>query len=176
MAQAYGFSAVALEQGRWPTLLYALFLHGSWPHALMNAAFALAFGTPLARWLGVRPMGALLFYAFYLACGVLASLGFAALHLGSPEPLIGASGAVSGLMGVAARLIGGQGRMGPVFSRTVIALGGALVVINVLVGVIGSALVPGAGGAPIAWEAHLFGFAAGVLLGGPLAWLAKRAV
>lgn len=175
VAYTYGFSAHALEEGRWPTLFYALFLHGSWAHALMNAAFALAFGTPLARFLGVKAKGAVLFYLFYVVCGVLASLAFAGVHPGSAEPLVGASGAVSGLMGAAARLIGGRGYdMGKIFSRPVLGMGAAWVVVNIVGGVLGASLMPGANGAGIAWEAHLAGFAAGVLLAGPLAWAAWR--
>jgi membrane associated rhomboid family serine protease len=45
-------------------------------------------------------------------------------------------------------------------------------VVNLLVAVLGFA--PGMGDAPVAWEAHLFGFAAGALLAGPFAWLARR--
>jgi membrane associated rhomboid family serine protease len=40
--------------------------------------------------------------------------------------------------------------------------------------VFGSALLPGTGGAGVAWEAHLAGFAAGVLIITPFAWLAPK--
>jgi len=174
VAGAYAFSPAALSTGRWWTVVTAMFLHGSWAHALMNAAFALAFATPVARFFGVRPLGVLAFFAFYLACGVLSSLGYAALHFGSPAALVGASGAVSGLMGAASRLIAGQGRIGRIFSSAVIGMGAAWVIVNLLVGVVGSGFVPGSGGAGIAWEAHLAGFLAGVLLISPFAWLARR--
>jgi membrane associated rhomboid family serine protease len=77
-------------------------------------------------------------------------------------------------MGGAARLIGGEGRVGPVFSRSVIAMGAAWLVVNVIMAFTGGALMPGAGEAGIAWEAHLAGFVAGVLLIGPFGWLAGR--
>lgn len=172
---AFAFSAKALAQGRYGVLLTSLFVHGGWAHALMNAAFALAFGTPVARFFGARAGEAALFFAFYLACGVLASLGYAAVHPASATALVGASGAVSGLMGAAARLIAGRGRLGPIFSTPVLGMGAAWVIVNVLIGVIATGLVPGAEGAGIAWEAHLAGFAAGVLLISPFAWLARRA-
>jgi len=158
------FSAVALEEGRWTTAFTALFLHGSWPHALLNAASALAFGTPVARCLGLRARGVAVFVVFYLACGVLANLAFAALHPGDPSPLVGASGAVSGLMAAAARLIAGRGRLGSILSAPVIGMGAAWLAVNVLAAVTGFA--PGANGASVAWEAHLAGFLAGVLLFG----------
>lgn len=174
VAQSFAFSPAALTAGRWWTLLTSLFLHGNWPHALMNAAFALAFATPVARFFGGRPLGLAMFFVFYLTCGVLSALGYAAVHWGSPAALVGASGAISGLMGAASRLIAGGGRIGRIFSSAVIGMGAAWIIVNLLVGVIGSGFVPGSGGAGIAWEAHLAGFAAGVLLITPFAWLARR--
>ena len=176
VAETYAFSPAALSEGRWWTLVTALFLHGNWAHALMNAAFALAFATPVARFFGTRGVGVLAFFAFYLLSGVLSSLGYAALHFGSPAALVGASGAVSGLMGAAARLIAGGGRrLGRIFSSAVLGMGAAWVFVNLLVGVVGSGFVPGTGGAGVAWEAHVAGFLAGVLLIGPFAWLFRRA-
>jgi len=166
------FSAAALEEGRWQTAVTALFLHGSWPHALMNAGFALAFGTPVARCLGVRPAGVGMFVLFYLACGVLANLAFAALHPGDPTPLVGASGAVSGLMAAAAQLIAGRGRPGPILSAPVIGMGAGWLAVNLLVAFTG--IAPGANGAIVAWEAHLAGFAAGLLLFRPAVWAVRR--
>ena len=175
VALSFAFSPAHLEDGQWNRLFTSLFLHGNWPHALMNAAFALAFGTPVARFLGVRLAGAALFLLFFLACGVLSSLGYAALHAGEQSALVGASGAVSGLMGAAARLIAGRGLMGPILSRPVLGMGLAWLLVNLLVGVIGSSMIPGAGGVAIAWEAHIAGFLAGVLILPPFAWAARRA-
>lgn len=172
--EGFAFSPAALQAHRWHTLVTALFLHGSWAHALMNAAFALAFATPVARFFGTRPAGALFFFSFYLVCGVLSSLGYAAVHWTSPAVLVGASGALSGLMGASARLIAGGGRLGRIGSSVVIGMGAAWVIVNLLVGWLGSAFVPGTGGAGVAWEAHLAGFFAGVLLIGPFAWVARR--
>ena len=75
-------------------------------------------------------------------------------------------------MGAAARLIGGQGEPGPMFSKAVTGMGAAWIVVNVIMAFTGGALIPGAGGAGVGWEAHLAGFAAGVLLIGPFGWLA----
>lgn len=166
---AYAFAPVNLAPGRWETVITAIFLHGSWSHAMMNGAFALAFSTPLARFFGPRLEGGLTFFGFYLLCGVLANLGYAAVHPHGYEPIVGASGAVSGLMGGSARLIGGHGRVGPMFSRAVLGMGGAWIVINVLIALVGGSFLPGGGAAGVAWEAHLAGFAAGALLIGPFA-------
>src|SRR5690606_20824652 len=102
-------------------------------------------------------------------------LGFAALHWGQAAALIGASGAASGLMGAAARLIGGGGRVGPVFSQSVTGMGLAWLIVNAIMALAPGGLVPGVGQtASVGWEAHLVGFAAGVLLIGPFGRLAPR--
>jgi membrane associated rhomboid family serine protease len=174
VVDALAFSPDMLLKGQYIGLVSSQFLHGGWAHALMNAAFVLAFGAPVARYFGPRAGGALVFFLFYLLCGVLACLGFAALHWGQQAAMVGASGAASGLMGAAARLIGGHGRPGPLFSQAVTGMGGAWIVINVIMAFTGGALIPGAGDAGVAWEAHLAGFAVGVLLIGPFGWMAGR--
>ena len=172
---AYAFAPANLAPGRWETVVSAMFLHGGWPHALMNGAFALAFATPVARYFGPKLGGALLFFGFYVLTGVLANPGYAAIHPGGTALIVGASGAVSGLMGAAARLIGGRGRPGPMFSRAVIGMGGGWIVMNLLIALVGPSFLPGSGGAGVAWEAHLAGFAAGVLLIGAFGRLGGRA-
>ena len=176
--EPYVFSPAALAEGQWWTLLTHLFLHGSWLHALSNAAFVVAFGTPVARWFGTRGWGVPLYFVFYLLCGVLAALGFTAVHPGGQQAMIGASGAASGLVGVAARLVAGRGRLGPIFAPFVLTMGASWLFVNLLVaGVMAvgaTGLIPGTGGAGVAWEAHLAGFLAGVLLASPFAWLLRR--
>ncbi|WP_165842749.1 rhomboid family intramembrane serine protease [Phenylobacterium deserti] len=172
---AGAFYPAALGEGRWATLVTALFLHGGWGHALMNGAFALAFAAAVSRFFGERLLGVVSFFAFYLTCGVLANLAYAALHPGGLEPLVGASGAVSGLMAAGARLLAGHGWLGPIRSRMVLGMGAAWVGLNLLIGLIGSAFLPGTGGAGVAWEAHIAGFLAGLVLVRPFAWLAHRA-
>lgn len=175
VSEAFAFSPALLLQGHAERLVSSMFVHGNWAHALMNAAFILAFGAPVARFYGPKLGGIVAFFLFYLVCGVLACLGFAALHWGQDAALVGASGAASGLMGAAARIIGGYGgRPGPMFSKAVTGMGTAWIVVNVIMAFTGGALIPGAGDAGIGWEAHLAGFAAGVLLVGPFGWLAGK--
>lgn len=157
-----------------------MFIHGGWPHVLLNTVFCLAFGAPVARWLGTGARGALAFLAFFLVCGVVSALGYAgwldvlALFAGPAQDwaLVGASGAASGLMGAAARLIEGRGRLGPIGGRRVVGMGAAWVLANAVLGI--SGLTPGAGGAAVAWEAHVVGFFAGVLLIGITGRLAGK--
>lgn len=175
VVDAFAFSPDQLLHGQYAGLITSQFLHGGWAHALMNASFVLAFGAPVSRFFGPRPMGAVGFFLFFVVCGVLAALGFAALHWGQDAAMVGASGAASGLMGAAARLIGGGGgRPGPLFSKAVTGMGMAWIVVNLIMALTGGLLIPGAGDAAIAWEAHLAGFAAGVLLIQPFGWLARQ--
>jgi len=166
----WGLTPAALSAGRWQVLLTALFLHGSWPHVLVNSVAILAFGPPAARLMGTDLRGASTFYAFYLVCGVLAGLGFVAADPGDVMPVVGASGAAAGLLGAASRVIEGGGRIGPIFGRTVLGMGLVWGIANVVLGV--SGFTPGAAGMPVAWQAHLAGYLAGLLLIGPFARLA----
>ncbi|HEY8571463.1 rhomboid family intramembrane serine protease [Phenylobacterium sp.] len=178
LVAAFYFVPADLLHGRWETALTAVFLHGNWTHALFNAAFLLAFGTPVARMLGLGLRGALAFLGFYVLTGVLANLAFAAVHWGSEIAVVGASGAVSALMAAAARVMAGRGRLGPVFARFVLTMGAAWVLVNALIAVVlaqlGNEILPGTGGAGVAWEAHIAGFVLGALLISPFAWLAGR--
>jgi len=171
----WGLIPQQVEAGRYEGLFTSLLLHGGWPHALMNGAFALALGAPVARLLGARFRHAVAFLLFYVFCGVAANVIYVVLHPGGPQVLIGASGAVSGLMGAAARLLNTRGVLGPVLSRTVFSFAAAWIVLNLILAVIGFA--PGLGNAAIAWEAHLAGFFVGLLLIGPwAAWFGQRSI
>ena len=175
-AYRWGLIPVRVQAGDYLGLFTSLVMHGGWAHALVNAAFGLALGTPVARLIGTSPRHALAFFLFYIACGVGANVVYVFLHAGSEIPLVGASGAVSGLMGAAARLMNRGGVLGPVLSRSVFSFTAAWVALNVVLGVIGFA--PGMGPASIAWEAHLAGYFIGLLLIGPWAALfgQRRAV
>lgn len=158
---AYALRPASLFDGAWWGLITVLLLHGGWMHVAMNAIGALTFGAPVARALpGAR--GAAAFLAFYIVCGVWAGLGYALIHADSGQALVGASGAVFGLIGGATRLMGGDGRVLPLRDGRVISSSLAWMGVNAFIGLIGFA--PGASGAAVAWEAHAFGFVAGLLL------------
>jgi len=166
MGASMAFAPADLEHGRWSGLFTAMLLHGGWTHAIMNAVGALAFGAPVARLFGDR-IGPTVFLLFYIGCGVIAALGYGLVHWGATTPMVGASGAVFGLIGGATRLLGGRGRVLGLFHRRVVGATIAWMAVNAITGLIGYA--PGTDGARIAWEAHAFGFFAGLLLIGPLA-------
>lgn len=160
----------------WTFVTYSL-LHGSWMHLTVNAVWLLAFGSALAR-----RFGALRFLAFF---AVTAAAG-AAMHLltnaGSQAPMIGASASISGAMAAAMRFVfqrgGPLGALGSddneAFRVPAIPLSGVLsdprvliflavwFGINLLFG-LGSQAITG-DGEIVAWQAHIGGFLAGLLL------------
>ncbi len=72
----------------------SLFLHGSWLHLLGNMLFLWIFGNNIED-----RFGRLRYLVFYLVCGVVATYGFAFTNSHSSEVLIGASGAIAGVLG-----------------------------------------------------------------------------
>lgn len=75
-------------------LLTSMFLHGSWMHLLGNMWFLWLFGNNIEDSM-TRPR----FVAFYLLCGIGAALTQVAANPSSEVPMVGASGAISGVMG-----------------------------------------------------------------------------
>ena len=145
-------------------LLAALFLHGGWLHLLGNMAFLAVFGDDVERKLRWRS-----YLVLYLGSGVVASLAQVAASPRSPLPLLGASGAIAGVLGSflvlfpRARLAGILPigcLLVPMRSRAflfipfwfLLQLYGAL------------AAPPGSLAGGVAWYAHLAGFAAGPVL------------
>ncbi|MGW2643839.1 rhomboid family intramembrane serine protease [Streptomyces sp. NPDC001393] len=72
----------------------ALFVHGSWVHLLGNMLFLFVFGV-----MTEERMGRVEFTLFYVGCGCLALLGYAAANAASEQSLVGASGAISAVLG-----------------------------------------------------------------------------
>jgi membrane associated rhomboid family serine protease len=168
----FALSPTTLTFGGWPTLATSMFLHASWAQVLFNAVMAVAFGAASARLMGTDLRGAAAFFGFYLTCGLGADLAYAVLHTDSPGFAVGATGAISGLFGAAARVIQGRGKLGALLGFTVIAGAIFFGVADVLLGGFGAAQ-PEASGL-VAVQNHLAGYVAGVLLIGPFARLAGR--
>jgi len=76
------------------SVLTAMFLHGGWAHLAGNMLFLAVFGNNVED-----RLGRLRFLLFYLACGYAATYGFALAFAESTENLVGASGAVAGVLG-----------------------------------------------------------------------------
>ena len=76
------------------TPVISIFLHGGWGHLLGNMLFLHVFGDNIED-----SMGPGRFLVFYLVCGVIAALAHVLVSPASPVPTVGASGAISGVMG-----------------------------------------------------------------------------
>jgi membrane associated rhomboid family serine protease len=152
----------------WSFVTYAL-LHADLTHLLINGLWMAVFGSPLAWRLGPRRF--LLFSAAGAVAGAVVHL---ALHSGEAVPLVGASAAISAHMAGAARfLFLGQGTgfrsyrasaapLSAVLSdRRTLAFLGIWFALNLAIGLAG---IGTAAGQTIAWEAHIGGFLAGLLL------------
>ena len=81
------------------TLLWSMFMHGSWLHIIGNLWFLWIFGDNVED-----VMGPVRFASFYLLCGVAAAAAQIASAPASLVPMVGASGAIGGVMGAYARL------------------------------------------------------------------------
>jgi membrane associated rhomboid family serine protease len=89
-----GVACVISGQPSWITPLSSMFLHGGWFHLLGNMWFLWVFGNNIED-----AMGHVRFTVFYLVCGVLAAAAQVLADPSSPVPMVGASGAISGVMG-----------------------------------------------------------------------------
>ena len=89
-------NGLACETGSplWYTVITSMFLHGGWLHLLGNMWFLWVFGNNVED-----SMGRLRFVAFYLVTGIAAATAQAAVNPSSAIPMVGASGAISGVMG-----------------------------------------------------------------------------
>ena len=160
----------------WTFLSYA-FLHGGWTHLIVNSICMLAFGSAVA-W----RFGAARFLIFSALTAVAGAATHLALHFGQPTPVVGASAAISAHMAAAMRFMfqaGGplgalrtqdrstfQAPAEPILralSRPqIIGFLAAWFGANLLFGLAGGALT--GDDANVAWEAHIGGFVAGLLL------------
>jgi membrane associated rhomboid family serine protease len=140
------------------SLLLSLFMHGSWLHLLGNMLFLWIFGNNVED-----RLGSFKFIFFYLLCGVSASLVHVAFNLYSLTPVIGASGAVSGVMGAYLLLFPKARIRTLVFAFILITTMDIPAAVFLLIWFVFQFLYAG-GGESIAWLAHVGGFIAGMIL------------
>ena len=167
---AFGLSSTGLRAGQWQELLTFQIVHASWVHVGGNALFAFVFafacGGAMSRLLGLGWRGVAAFFGFYVFCGILSGIAFVAANLNGEYAVIGASGAVSGLLGASARVWGRERRVGPILTPGVFLVTVAFMALNLSIVAVG----PDAGyddDMPVAWITHVAGFIAGLLLIGP---------
>lgn len=141
------------------TLITYMFLHGGWLHLIGNMAFLWVFADNVED-----AFGPVLFTLFYLVCGIVAAGAHVLLNPNSHAPLVGASGAVSGVL-AAYMLMFPKARVWilmfmriPVPVPAWVALGGWIIWQGV------SLFMPQGSGDTVAFWAHIGGFAAGLLI------------
>ena len=147
----------------WYTLLTSMFMHGGWFHILGNMWFLWVFGDNVED-----AMGPVRFALFYLVCGIAAALAHVAASPDSAMPVVGASGAIGGVMGAYAVLYPRAPvhmliALGFYFTRIVVPaylMLGYWFLLQILGGI---PALQGAGGGVAFW-AHIGGFAAGIAL------------
>jgi len=144
------------------SLITSMFLHGGFLHLIGNMLYLWIFGNNIED-----AMGHFRFIGFYLICGVIAAMSHAMVDPGSVAPMIGASGAISGVLG-AYLLLYPRAHVyvlipfGFFFWRTYVP---AFLVLGFwfVLQLISSTTSTGGGGG-VAWFAHIGGFVAGMAL------------
>jgi|SRR5579871_1472007 len=155
-----------------------MLLHADTTHIAVNSLWLLAFGPVVAR----RFAGPA-FILFFVLCGLAGALCYVGLNWGDDSAVIGASGAISGLMGAAIRMMrirqpylnNATLPLVPIFSSQVIGFTAVWLAVNLVTGLIGIG-VSGQYQA-VAWQDHMGGYLAGLVLAGlfePIFGLAGR--
>lgn len=146
-------------------LLTAMFLHGGFLHLAGNMLYLWIFGNNIEDRLGI-----LRFIIFYLLCGVIATYAHALSDPSSMLPMIGASGAISGIIGAYLVLFPRAkihtliffGFFIQVIKVPAVIVIGFWIVLQFISGLLSKGLYGDGGG--VAWFAHIGGFLAGVIL------------
>ena len=147
------------------TLLSSMFLHGGWMHLLGNMLYLYIFGDNVEDRLGHGG-----YLVFYILCGVASALVQVYMQQSSTAPLIGASGAISGVLG-AYFLLYPRARVltmiplfvfFPVVELSAFFFLGFWFLLQFLQGLLGAGAGEAGGG--VAWWAHAGGFVAGAVL------------
>ena len=145
----------------WTTLFTSMFLHGGWMHLGGNMLYLWIFGDNIER-----SMGAMRFLLFYLVCGLAASAAHIMFNLGSALPAVGASGAISGVLGGYLLLFPkNQVRVltyGRIAHIPAIVVIGFWIVLQFVNGIGSVARTDETAG--VAYMAHIGGFVAGIVL------------
>jgi membrane associated rhomboid family serine protease len=157
------YTCIVDPTGDWRTVVTHMFLHGGWFHLIGNMWFLWIFGNNVED-----SMGHVRFAVFYLISGLVAAGLQAAFNPASPIPMVGASGAIGGVMGayvvlyprVRVHLLLWLG-----FYVTTVAVPAAFMLLYWLaIQLIGGATSLGAEGGGVAFWAHVGGFVAGAAL------------
>jgi membrane associated rhomboid family serine protease len=145
----------------WLTLFSSMFMHGGWLHLGGNMLYLWIFGDNVEDIMG-RPK----FLIFYLLCGIAAAFAQILVNPHSQIPSLGASGAISGVLGAYLVMFPGQ-RVRVLLLRTItympaIVVIGMWIALQLISGIGQVAQTEETGG--VAYAAHVGGFVAGLLL------------
>ena len=141
-------------------LVAHIFMHGGTLHLVMNLAMLLQAGPIAEMGFGRNRASIARFIAFFLLCGAFGGLAYCWINPQSTIPTIGASGAISGVFAGFLWAAIGLAKPGQEMLRSVLTSAVVFLLINVGLAWIGRAL----NFVPIAWESHLGGFLAGLIL------------
>lgn len=164
-ALLFGFKSLPPEATlipAWATAITSMFLHGGWMHLLGNMLYLWIFGNNIED-----AMGKIRFIIFYILCGLAALFANALPDPQSTIPMIGASGAISGVLG-AYLLLFPHARVlvaipFGIFIHTTRLPASWVLVFWFVLQIINSMLTSGQQGG-VAWGAHIGGFVAGMVL------------
>lgn len=163
--------AAGLDRSPLPFLTNT-FLHGGWFHIVSNMWTLWIFGPAVED-----RMGSGRFLAFYLLCGIGASLAHALVNWNSTIPALGASGAISGVIGAYMRLFPLSRLIVmvpigfiPFFFEMPAAIFAFIWFLTQVVQGVGALFAPAVGGG-VAWWAHIGGFVVGFVL---VPWIHRR--
>ena len=151
---------IAVGIPAYATVITSMFLHGGWMHLIGNMLYLWIFGDNVED-----VMGHVRFVVFYLTCGILAALSHALTDPTSTIPMVGASGAISGVLGAYLLLFPHAHVLVflPGIGMTRVAAGIVLGMWFVMQLLSGGMSIGGPGGG-VAFFAHIGGFVAGMAL------------
>lgn len=162
----WGLSASALSEGKFETIFLHMFAHGGAMHLVMNMTALAGIGPTLTSQLGRSPLNWLRFVLLFFLSGLAGAALFLALHPTGSVPMVGASGALYGLIGLLIRTQAGGGTVISIKNKRVRRIGWDLVKQNAFLFALLALLAWTSGTAGgLAWEAHLGGFLFGLCVG-----------
>lgn len=131
-----------------------LFVHGGWLHVAMNSVMLMAFGAATERMMGIKRTAVL-----FIACGIAGAFTQFAINPTTPIPMVGASGALSGLFAAVILRLQQSGQM-PAGRFGIWGVAALWIGLSFITALVGGSIGIG----DVAWAAHAGGFLAGILM------------
>jgi membrane associated rhomboid family serine protease len=177
--ETWAFSGKAMDEGHYFALITSIFMHGSPTHLIVNMLAYLSAAPLVCARFGKGIAAFVPYTIFYLLCGLAGNSFYWLLHPHGGLPIVGASGAIYGIIAALYRLHMYEDRLYPLWSKRVGTAFRFLLTSNLTVVLLfaGPAILDQIDTGkslrdiviPVAWEAHVGGFLAGLLLIGVMA-------